>query len=394
MNRMGVCYDVGRRMMGADWHPKFDPAVVHRELQIIKNDLHCNAVRICGLDVDRLVTAAEDALTQGLEVWLSPELWDSGQDETLEYVRNAAAKAEVLRRKWPRRLVFSVGSELTLFMRDIVPGRNFFERMNNPSFWEDIKSGKHNPRLNEFLAKASEAVRKEFHGQITYFSAPLETVEWRPFDFVGVDMYRDARIRDSYGAMVGKYGTLGKPVTIGEFGCCTYRGAEVLGGSGFMIVFGMMADHLGIAQKLPWLVAEMIKVIPKKDGHYIRDEGLQAREIDDQLGVLDAAGVDGAFVFTFVSPTSPHSEDPRFDTDMGSYSLVKSYAEKDTLEVVRMQSARQGKEFLGVDINPNLVIKSGDEVGRHGATYPEMTWEPKESFRAVAHYYFTHQVQE
>src|ERR1700752_975889 len=47
-NRKGVCYDVGRVMMGGNWRPKLDPKTVHRELGIIKNDLHCNAVRICG----------------------------------------------------------------------------------------------------------------------------------------------------------------------------------------------------------------------------------------------------------------------------------------------------------------------------------------------------------
>lgn len=57
----GVCYDVGRVMMGQNWRPVFDPATVHREFEIIKNDLHCNAVRICGQDVDRLMIAAEDA---------------------------------------------------------------------------------------------------------------------------------------------------------------------------------------------------------------------------------------------------------------------------------------------------------------------------------------------
>jgi hypothetical protein len=46
----------------------FDPDVVHRGLAIIKTDLHCNAVRICGRDIARPVTAAEDALDQGLEV--------------------------------------------------------------------------------------------------------------------------------------------------------------------------------------------------------------------------------------------------------------------------------------------------------------------------------------
>ncbi len=40
---------------------------------------------------------------------------------------------------------------------------------------------------------------------------------------------------------------------------------------------------------------------------------------------------------------------------MASYSLVKSYAD-----------------------------------GKHGTTYPDMTWEPKESFAAVAEYYVNH----
>ena len=83
MRLKGVCYDVGRVMMGGNWRPKLDPNVVHRELGIIKNDLHCNAVRICGLDIDRLMAASEEALSQGLEVWFSPEMWDQSQDQTL-----------------------------------------------------------------------------------------------------------------------------------------------------------------------------------------------------------------------------------------------------------------------------------------------------------------------
>jgi hypothetical protein len=46
--------------------PTFDRTVVHRELKIIKNDLHCNAVKIQGFDIDRLVIAAEDALYAGV----------------------------------------------------------------------------------------------------------------------------------------------------------------------------------------------------------------------------------------------------------------------------------------------------------------------------------------
>ena len=85
MKREGVSYDVGR-ILGMNWHPVFDLHVVHRELQIIKDDLYCNAVRICGRDIGRVVAAAEDALGQGLEVWLSPELWNKSQGETLAYI--------------------------------------------------------------------------------------------------------------------------------------------------------------------------------------------------------------------------------------------------------------------------------------------------------------------
>src|SRR5260370_27878117 len=144
MKRKGVNYDVGRVMMGEEWRPTFDPTTAHRELEIIKHDLHCNAVRICGLDIDRLVTATEDALTQGLEVWFSPEMWDKSQEETLDYLVKAAAAVEKLRGSYPQQLVLSVGSELTLFMQGIVEGQNFLERMSHPTFWEQIKAGVHN----------------------------------------------------------------------------------------------------------------------------------------------------------------------------------------------------------------------------------------------------------
>lgn len=374
-------------MLGAEWRPKFNERVVSRELEIIRDDLHCNSVRICGLDIERLEIAGENALNQGLEVWFSPEMWDRSQEETLEYITKAAARAEVLRQRWPDKIVFSLGSELTLFMKGIVEGDNFFERMNNPSFWEYIKAGNHNRPLNAFLSEANKAVRHVFHGPVTYFSVPLETVDWHELDFVGVDLYRDARIKDMYGALVKNYLKYNKPVMIGEFGCCTYQGAEKLGGNGFIITFGMMKDYLNLDQVLPRSITEMLKIIPQVDGHYVRDESLQAREVAEQLGVLDSVGVEGAFVFTFVSPTSIYNDDPRHDSDMGSFSLVKSYAEPETIEEIEKQTAKQGKQILGIELDPKILTKFAENVGRHGETYPDMSWEPKESFRAVADYY-------
>jgi hypothetical protein len=68
--------------------------------------------------------------------------------------------------------------------------------------------------------------------------------------------------------------------------------------------------------------------------------------------VATGAGVDGAFVFQFVSQINPYDDNPKYDTDMASSSLVKSLAH-----------------------------------GRRGTTYLDMMWEPKESFRAVADFY-------
>src|SRR2546423_891961 len=83
---------------------------VRRELQIIRDDLHCNAVKICGRDIDRLTFAAETALELGLEVWFSPELWDKDPGDTMAHILAAAQAAERLRRRQPERLVFSVAT--------------------------------------------------------------------------------------------------------------------------------------------------------------------------------------------------------------------------------------------------------------------------------------------
>jgi len=358
MRLKGVSYDVGR-VMGGNWRPTFDPKVVHRELEIIKNDLHCNSVRICGLDIQRLMVAADQALKLGLEVWLSPEMWDKGQEETLAYISKAAAAAENLRSLWPHKLVFLVGSELTLFMQGIVPGRSVMQRMGSPASWEILKAGKHNAPLNAWLTKANESVRKVFLGQVTYASLVWEAVDWSLFDFVGVDHYRVAKINDQYIEMLQPSFAHGKPVVITEFGYRTYKGAD-------SSTEGMAGDLIDYRVNLSVIMKYIANAalssvfgmqlapprMPLKQGNWVRDEESQARELADQIRVLDGAGVEGAFIMTFISPTAPFSDDPQRDFDMNSYSLVKSY-----------------------------------EGGKYGTTYPDMMWEPKESFRAVADYY-------
>jgi hypothetical protein len=53
MNRKGVVYETGRIVDGRSWRPEFAPVETRRELAIIRDDLHCNAVKITGDDIGR-----------------------------------------------------------------------------------------------------------------------------------------------------------------------------------------------------------------------------------------------------------------------------------------------------------------------------------------------------
>ncbi len=346
MNRRGVCYDVGH-VMGINWRPVFDVHVVHRELEIIRNDLHCNAIRIGGTDLRRVTTAAADALAQGLEVWFSAVIWDRSPDDTLAYIERAAVEAEKLRLRWPDKFVFVIGQEFTLFMQGILPGKMLMNRVKDPAFRESLMSGRHNAPLNAFLARTAAAVRRVYHGPLTYASLPFETVDWGRFDIVGIDHYRMGPARERYVEMLEPLFATGKPVVNTEFGMGTYVGADE---KGMLANLGGMVDVKRLfAHALP-LVGRLVR--PRLNGRYVRDEELQARALTETLAILDGAGVDGAFVATFLHTINPYDEDPLYDLDMSASTLVKT--------------------FTG---------------GKHGTTYPDMTWEPKASFRAVAAYY-------
>ena len=332
MRLRGINYDVG-----IDFHegnlsrPAFDPSVVRRELTIIRDDLHCNAVRVSGTDPDRLIETTRIGLDMGLEVWLSPQWHDRSTDETRDYVLECAARAEMLRGD-AAPLVLVVGCELSWFMRGILPGANFLDRLQSPLAPIRLRYlGSHNKPLNRFLADLCPAVRRVFGGPLAYASAPIEKVDWTPFDFVGLDYYRAAKNRESYGERLMRHFSHGKPVVITEVGLTTYRGGEDAGAWGFVIVDPKDPQRL--------------------NGTYIRDEDLQARELLDMLRILESDGVDGAFVYTFVAEYLPHRSDPATDVDMASYALVASLPD------------------------------------RRGAAYPDMAWEPKRAFTALADYY-------
>lgn len=59
-------------------------------------------------------------------------------------------------------------------------------------------------------------------------------------------------------------------------------------------------------------------------GTFERDEAMQALELAETLDELEGSGVAGALLSTFVTPAACTDDDPRYDVDMDSMSLVKS----------------------------------------------------------------------
>jgi len=338
MRAKGIGYDTGFSFDGVHRRP-FDHHVVRRELEIIRDDLHCTAVRLFGNDLDRLDFAARYAADLGLEVWYSPFTYQLDPDEMLAFLADAAERAERIRPyelAHTREVVFVTGAEVSLFNRGFLPGDSLDERTallfsRPPNLRELVLAA--STRVNEFLAKAVGVVRERFGGPVTYASVPLERVDWTPFDIVSVDAHRSKAVEHVYQDGIRALVDQPKPVAITEFGCTTHRGAAGDGArSGAIVEY---AD--GVPVRL--------------DGDYVRDEQEQATYLRELLDVYVAEGVDAAFACTFVCYGLPHRDDPRLDLDMASWGVVKELD------------------------------------GRTGDTYPDLPWEPKAAFRMLAEYY-------
>jgi len=351
VQHQGVHYDTGTVFRGPGYamstrRAALDMSVVRRELEIIRDDLHANAVRVVGSELGRMMAVAEIALDLGIEVWFSPAFFEYSMEETTARLVAAAESAARLEAAHPGRVVFVAGSELTLFMPGILAGRSVTERLQglkgDPAL---LRNGK----LDAYLAALVPRLRAGFNGPLTYASLTFEQVDWAPFDYVGVDHYRDTRVKDRYVDMLRPFLSTGKPVIVTEFGMRTYHGAESSGALGFGVT-----DTTRLWLHTRPVIGRFVR--PRLKGTFQRDEAMQARELADTLDELERAGVAGALLSTFVGPWwASTDDDPRYDVDMDSMSLVKSLP-----------------------------------GGRHGVVYPDMPWEPKEAFAAVARHFASH----
>jgi len=342
MRGQGITFDTGFFSAGTSTREPFDAEIVRREMRIIRDDLHCNAVRVTGGDPERLKIAATYAADAGLEVWVCPFTNGLTQDELLDLLADCAEHAERLRRSGAE-VVMLTGSELSLFTVGFLPGGTLQERLALVADPLRVRAiiGEVRVRINDFLRRAVDAVRARFGGKVSYASLSLEGVDWARFDIISTDSaYRTAataaRFRENIRAFVAQGRAQGKPVAITEFGCTTHRGAANGGGDLDLVVWG---DD-GRPARLK--------------GEYVRDEDEQATYLREVLEVFAAEGVDDAFVNTFARYDLPHRSDPHTDFDMASFGVVK--------------------------------VLDGTS-GLRGQRYPDMPWEPKAAFDTLADCY-------
>jgi hypothetical protein len=337
MRGKGISYDVGFINKGTSSREPFDPEVVRREIQIIRDNLHCNLIRITGGDPERLEIASAIAAEAGLEVWFSPFTCDLWPEEMLALLADCAERAERIRQRGAE-VVLVTGAELSLLNHGFLPGETIGERialLGDPQRLRELITAIP-PRMNDFLGKAVAVVRERFGGKVTYASIHFERVDWTPFDFVSVDLYRTAEVAAHFAKAVRALVLEGKPVAITEFGAATYHGATDKGASGGFII--------------EW-DPDTAQPLHLDSDEYRRDEGEQAAYLRELLEIFAAEGVDTAIVFTFAAYNLPRRENPRDDLDLASYGIVTVLA------------------------------------GRSGATYPGLAWEPKAAFAALADVY-------
>lgn len=339
MRGKGMTYDTGFIRNGGNSREQFDPSLVKRELAIIRDDLNCTAVHIVGGDPERLEIAAGYAAELGLEVWFSPYPLEQKLHDVLTLFADCAERAERLRTRGAQ-IVFVAGVELSIMNPGFIDGDDVNERLGEllaDAEGRAERIAEVSRRLNAFLREAAESIRERFHGKVTYAAIQFEAVDWDLFDFVTVELIRSAAVADIFRVGVRGLVAQPKPVAITGFGTATWRGA------------GDMAPRSMEVLETDAVTGEPLRL----SGEYQRDEAGQATYLRELLEIFDAEGVDSAFVFLFALYNMPHRPDgdPRDDLDLASLGIVK------VLE------------------------------GHNGATYPDMPWEPKAAFAAVADFY-------
>jgi len=279
----GVNYCVGKPMAPEfPDYPTPNTDQIDEELDNIHNDLGCNAIIIAaGADSeDDLIECARMALQKEFfdRIYIEPHYWQYSIDETVEKLARFAPKVKSLREA-SQVIHFMVGHEFSLETSGIVPGDNWFERVDycvkNPD-WADRVWATFPRMFKDIIAACKENYGyKISYAAISY--AEIDAVPWSDplFESVGIDVGLVPAVgatEEVFFKQLSELKTrLGKPVIVPDFACLTYTGAEQWGGA----------------------------VLPNawENGPY--DEEAQAKYIKSYCDVLSRARIEGCFYWQY-----------------------------------------------------------------------------------------------
>ncbi|MEM4246144.1 MAG: hypothetical protein QW390_02490 [Candidatus Bathyarchaeia archaeon] len=294
----GVNYLIGRRFID-EWGAPPSDLEMDESLEVIRHELGCNAIKLVGDYEDTMLKCAKKCLENNFEeIILSPRYskrsWneDTTIDEHVESIIAFSRKAEELRLNYGS-ITLCIGEELEFGVRGISPAATYGDRIidlyrrweDKWEKWEKKMRPYIEERLNFYLRKMLEGVRKHFGGKVTYSASDGTKllVKWDElgFDIVGPMYYYQKKWETQTSALknIRLLKTFGKPLYITEFGCFTFKGASFWGGDGWYRY---------------------------KDQEYSQEE--QAQSIREYVDLFQKGKVDGIFLYAFLERTTPDAK--------------------------------------------------------------------------------------
>ncbi len=293
MRFFGVNYNVG---LGSDAWPQLSYDNLKQHMQLLKN-MNVNYVRINGNSLEKMRPVAEAAADFGLGVWIAPRFVNVTTKKHIKLIEPFAIYAEDLRKNKKSHVVFVVANEASLYVNGLLPGKDLFARLNNlrhyskfllapekefVAFPKILKAAlsyktKCDEKLNNFLSKLVQEVKKKFKGDTTYSKGYWERIKWAKFDIVSMNLYLSQWNRGKMDEILkSELKTSGKPCVLTEFGTACFKGAPDLG-----------LD-----------AALYLREQPNIQG----DEDAQIVGLTEQLKAINRAGIDGCFVWQLIEP--------------------------------------------------------------------------------------------
>ena len=210
--------------------------VQDEKLNVIRNELGCNAVIIYGNTEfeDDLINVGQLAVEKRFDrIYLAPMYLDFSIEETVERIGRFASEMKALR-EMSDSVIFMVGHEFSLDSSSFVPGTTYDEREQNA--WNgqfDWKKGL--SVMPDAFRKIISLCKQNYGYGIAYAATTWEAdnaVPWGDpsFESIGVDAYIWDKVGWTEQYVMNELQRLSfrfnKPVMATEWGCGTYKNAS------------------------------------------------------------------------------------------------------------------------------------------------------------------------